>query len=316
VKKVRTTPMTSLSRGIQFALPLIIALGSGMRLAGSASTGTTVALRTQVMVRGSKLTLADLLPNNAPDALEMMAETVDLGAAPQAQAELILNREGIQNAIESQPEISEKISIPAHIRVERFHRALSSKEIADALNAEARRRGLTGNDPLHLAGTELSAPVEVTCDQPGLRVIGVQADPLHRTTSFHLVAEHEPGLVPFDVILPRVVKLPAAKEAESQKTGKLAAQNNANAGRDPKLPGAASAAPQAVPFGPPKPKPVLVEPGALATLFVIGHGFTIKAVVVPLQEGSLGQQIRVRSLTTNRVISAEVTGTNSLRSTL
>ncbi len=308
--------MIPISRHLKAALTLVAAAAAGMHLVWAADANLKVKIRSNAVVRMSEVMLSDLLPDSAPESLKCLAAKIDLGSAPQPGVALHVSHAQIQTAIEDQPELSRKLFIPASVEIERFHRALSSKEIVDALNAEAGRRGLKGDDPLELAGVELTAPVTVTTNHPNLRVISIQTDALRRTTQFRLVAAREPGLVPFAVIVPRLVKFPGFKPIRAKGTASLPAPGIANPGAALRAASESGTASKFVPFQPPQPKPILVEPGALATLLVTGKGFTIKAVVIPLQEGSLGQQIRVRSLTTHRVLSAEVTGRNSLRSIL
>ncbi|MGH7868616.1 MAG: hypothetical protein ACREP9_13560, partial [Candidatus Dormibacteraceae bacterium] len=265
------------------ALALFFAAATSANIARAADASPKITLRSHVVVRKSEIMLADLLPAAASQSLKGLAAKIDLGSAPQPGAVLHVSRAQIQAAIEDQPQLSQELVLPVSLEVERFHRALSSEEIADALNAEARRRGLRGADPLGLGGTELTAPVTVTADQPDLRVISVQPNPARRTTQFQLVAASEPGLVPFSVIVPRLVKFPDAEVAKARSASRKTAPDWANQAKARRSPSMASVAPKPIPFQPPKPKPILVEPGALATLLVTGKGFTIKAVVIPLQ---------------------------------
>jgi Chaperone for flagella basal body P-ring formation len=62
-------------------------------------------------------------------------------------------------------------------------------------------------------------------------------------------------------------------------------------------------------------KPSLVRAGARATLFLLGASSRITTVVVCLDNGSLGSQVRVKNLVTKQILTAEVVDKGVVRST-
>ena len=295
-----------------------------------------VKLLSHAVVQGSIVRLADLLPSTAPVKLRAGCLQLALGTAPQRGAARSFTRSQVKAALLNTPDLLDVLEIPALMQVERYRRPLTSHEISKTIDLEAGRRGLGEADRFRIRNYELTAPVMVSTTEPGLKVTRIDSDNRCQCTRFRLVATNEPDLLPFTVTVPLLVSLPPSSAAiagaalhqksESVRPGAataghaakndLAASASAVSG-----PSSASATTERLPqtqaphpFHPPAPPLVLVQPGALATLLVMGKGFQIKTVVIPLQEGSLGQQIRVRSLESHQVLSAQVVGRNRLRS--
>lgn len=310
---------------------------------GNAGGQLHVKLLSYAVIRGPWVRLSDLLPSGASVDLEARCAQLTLGSAPQRGAVRSFTQSQIKAELLKAPDLLATLEIPVSIRVERYRRALTNSEISKTINLEAGRRGLGGADPLGIKNYDLTAPVMVSTAEPGLKVIRIDADNRCQCTHFRLMATNEQDLVPFTVTVPHLFALPPAPAAKGKShLASQSLQSSASGPGDSAKSGhtasasanpAASAAPMSVPaaaaaagslpqvqtphpFRPPVPPPVLVEPGALATLLVTGNGFQIKTVVIPLQEGSLGQQIRVRSLENHQVLSAQVVGRNRLRSDL
>ncbi|HEX5483632.1 MAG TPA: flagellar basal body P-ring formation chaperone FlgA [Terriglobia bacterium] len=308
-------------------LPFLLAV------AGCANAGPSVRTRllSRVTLHSESFTLADLLPPSAPSGLRAEAAKIPLGEAPQPSATRILYRQQLEYLLRGHKALLAALSLPSQIDIQRTHRALTRGEILSAINHALGGQALTGSDPLNLKGLELNAPVYVTDKDPGLRVLRIESDPLRNETRFRLWTSKEPGNLPFSVTVPGAVKLPTLVARHMLTPGEIVSATDfavemrpqgRNAGDPPaaaaELDGLTARAP--VREGQPVSRnqfhqPVLVEPGTLATLILQGAGFSIKTIVTPLEQGVLGQEIRVRNKETRQVVEAKVTGRDRLLKT-
>lgn len=291
-----------------------------------AARGARVPLLSQAVVHSATFTLADLLPTSAPEELRSEAAKVPLGSAPQPPMARTIYRQQIEYLLNGRKTLAASIALPSEIHIERFARTLSKADVAQAIDRALASQGVTRLPDL--GALEFSAPVYVTSADPGLELIRISSDPVRGLTQFRLWTAKEPGNLPFTVSIPGVIKLPTlvarrtlvAGEVTSASdfTIKMRAGSRAMTAAPPSAGGLAELDVRGVVrTGAPVnrdqfKRPVLVEPGTLSTLIVRGNGFSIKTIVTPLEQGVLGQEIRVRNTDSKQVVEARVTGRDRL----
>jgi hypothetical protein len=177
----------------------------------------------------------------------------------------------------------------------RVPRSLSHREIFQAIQDGLARIGISGKAGLQLADLRIQSTVPVLREDMGLKVERIGFDPLRRETVFKLWTSLQPQYLPFEVTTRRdpqswgLTSELAAKLAENQGTNRAVSRVIGQGGSRPVT------------------KPImLAQPGAPATLIMLGQNVRITTTVVPLQPGTKGQSILVRDLTTARVMTAEV----------
>jgi flagella basal body P-ring formation protein FlgA len=280
-----------------------------------ASTG----LAQRVEVHGDMLTLADLLPIGAAAGLSAEAARIALGAAPKATHSRIIPQGEIEFALRHSPDLLERLIIPSSIVVSRARRQLSQDELAAALGLSDVLRQHEGTIPLRL-----SAPIYVTEDDPGLKVVQVEFDSIREETRFRVRAMNEPGSLPFYVTLAKEFQQTALIAQHNLARGQIVAAGDLKPQQVPpvspdRLTGLRSLAPvkagEAVRAGM-FTVDNLVTPGQPAELELEGTRFHITMKVIPMQPGALGQNVKVRSVDTKKVILAQVVGRDHLRGTI
>lgn len=288
--------------------------------------GARVPLLRSAVVHSATLTLADLLPASAPASLRSEAAKVLLGSAPQPPMARTIYRQQLEYLLNGRKPLAASLVLPAEIHVERFARTLSKAEVVEAID-----RALTSQGVTRLPGPgalEFTAPVYVTSADPGLELVRISADPARGLTRFRLWTSKEPGNLPFTVSVPGVIKLPTLVARRTLVSGEVAsasdftvemrASRRTMKAAPPSAGGLADLAVRGVvPAGAPVnrdqfERPVLVEPGTLSTLTVSGNGFSIKTIVTALEQGVLGQEIRVRNTESKQVLEARVAGRDRL----
>ena len=291
--------------------------------------GKRVEVRKTVEVRSGLVFLSDLLPEGSPAVLRNRAQELVLGRAPSLGRHRSLTREQLEHKLRHAPDLLRKLRIPPRVTIRRSSRRLTRTEILQAIRSALESNRFPKSVLLAAQDLRLSAPVWVTKKDPGLQVTKVEFDPVQEQTRFRLWASKEEGILPFYVMTPLSPKVPAlvaqrdldagekVKPADFKLEERVVAHFQDNALLSPaQLAGHRARnrirAGQTV-----NPRmflpPLLVEPGKPATMVAEGRGFRIRITVMPLQPGTRGQRIRVRSLATNRVFVAEVVGRGFLR---
>jgi flagella basal body P-ring formation protein FlgA len=292
------------------------------------SGSALVPLKSHVTLHSGAITLADLLPESAAPELRQEAESISLGTAPEPPMSRILYRQQLQFLLQDHKSLLAELRLPDEVVVERFYRALTQEEVIQAIQHATGHQGINAEGGLDFANIHLSSPIYVTSNDPGLEVIRVESDPLRGATRFRLWTSKEPGNLPFEVSVPGAVKLPTLVSRHALASGEIVSASDFEVVMKPgagilsgkpasiaQLTGLETRAP--LQAGQPVARtefapPVLVRAGTLATLSVQGPHFSIKTVVVPLEQGVLGQEIRVRNPETREVVEAKVIGRDRL----
>ncbi|MGO9271867.1 MAG: flagellar basal body P-ring formation chaperone FlgA [Terriglobia bacterium] len=307
--------------------------------------GALVTLPCTVEVRSEALALSDLLPPGASSDILQAASGIALGNAPKPGSLRTIARGEIEELLRAEPELRASLSIPERIVVSRRHRELTSHELSAAIRdaTGATGAGPAGRDrlPVNLQNLKLSAPVYVTEDDPGLKVVRVEFDALRQDTRFCLWTSKEPDILPFYVTVAGGSALPALPALAARRD--LAPGEIASANDFVVQPGKVTAAA----VGQVSPVALAVTPEALtgraarayikagqivtasmfrtvwmvnagkrAVMVAEGSSFRMTIPVIPLENGVLGQQVRVRNPDSQRVVAAKVVGPGRLHKTL
>lgn len=312
---------------MRFRLTSTIA-GLALLLAGipRASFAARIPLVRRAAVQSAALTLADLLPAAAPAELRSEATKISMGSAPQPPMTRTLYRQQIEFLLSGHKSLAAALAIPPEIQIRRRFHTLTKAEVVQAIDHALAHQGVTRMPDL--SRLNFTAPVYVTGADPGLELIRISSDAQQGITSFRLWTAKERHNLPFTVTVPSVVKVPTLVARRTLVAGDLTSGSDfkveMRAGEH-SVAGAPLVAADLtnlatrgiVRAGAPVERdqfqrPVLVEPGTLSTLIVHGPGFNIKTIVVPLEQGVLGQEIRVRNVESHRVLEARVAGQDSL----
>jgi flagella basal body P-ring formation protein FlgA len=259
--------------------------------------------------------LSDLLPREAPDALRARAAEIALGSAPQPGLARMISGMEIRSRLIDAPDLLERLKIPDWIVIQRSCRLLSNSELLQAIRLRLGAQATPDSAKWDPSDLQLSTPVYVTLDDPGLEVTRIELDPLRRQTRFRLWTSKEPPILPFWVTLAHDVKVPTlvarhdvpAGQRTSDGQSLVTASDLASPeARAPVQRGQAGTRSTIAPV-------VMIEPGRPAKLVVEGAHYRISTTVIPLQAGVLGQQIRVREVDSQHILSAEVVGRGELK---
>jgi flagella basal body P-ring formation protein FlgA len=325
--------VTTLTLLLALSGPVLAARGSGLSkqlpaISAGARPSRSVWLRSHVVLDSGSMTMADLLPDSAPASLRQEAVSIPLGSAPQPAMTRTLYRQQLQFLLRDHKALLRELVLPDEVTVQRAHRVLTRQEVIQAIKQATGQQGADFSEGLDLQDIHFSTLVYVTQAHPGLKVIRIQSDPLRDETRFRLWTSKEPGTLPFEVSVPGAVKLPILVSRHPLAPGEVVSANDFEvvmkpeggiisgkrpsatdlAGFETRAPLRAGQAVARTEFG----MPVLVRPGVLASLIVQGGDFSIKIVVTPLEQGVLGQEIRVRNRETRAVLEATVIGRDRL----
>jgi Chaperone for flagella basal body P-ring formation len=255
---------------------------SALAVATTAPPAPPVMLLSEVDLKTRTISLSDLLPATALNALRVEGAKVPLGPSPMPGAVRVMTREEIKSALLNDPELQAEVSIPVEIMLRRLCRPVTPEDVSSAIGVALGHETAGG-----LSDISLSAPVYFTGDDPGLEVTEIRFDAVQRVTRFRLWTSNEPENLPFYVALPGNLKGATTPVRHSAQAAVGAQKASIGPG----------VAPGAV---------LLVSAGVAARLLIEGANYRITSTVVPLQSGSLGQTIRVRDPVTRKILNVKV----------
>lgn len=279
------------------------ALAFALAAGASAESHALVPLASRVRVATASVTLADLLPADAPIGIRSRAARIRLGAAPLPGSRRRLSRPAIESLLD--PKLAGELAVPASVVVERGSRELSRQQVLGAVRRALIRNGFANASVLTLADVRFEMPVRVTTSHPGLRVLGMRIDPALRLAVFRLWTTGESDVRPFDVIVRPVGGLRPWLESV---TGEAAPVNHAAVPRGAAVRTGSGRAWRARKR---RPKP-LVLPWQTASLLLVSGTMEIHTTAEPLERGYLGEVIRVRVHKTRQVFRAKVVAPDCL----
>jgi flagellar basal body P-ring formation chaperone FlgA len=250
-----------------------------------------IELVREVRVTGVNVLLSDLLPQQAGDSLRALAGEISLGAAPEPGTTRVLARSGVLENIGERMDVSEEIAVPERMTVSRDARAISVQEVFVAIRNALELGGNSTIAYLRPEDVLFEAQILVGPGDAGLEVLRSDFDSGLKRGRFLLWPSHDPKVLPFFVAVRFVGNSPVAALHSASEVNRIASKPEA-----PPVPGTLAKA------------EILVSPGVQATLIVQSAALRMMADVIPLERGTMGQQVRVRVVDTGKVFSAQVDG--------
>jgi Chaperone for flagella basal body P-ring formation len=250
-----------------------------------------IELLHEVRVTGASVLLSDLLPAGAGISLRARAEEISLGAAPQPGNTRVLERSGVLENIGASQGIVAEIAVPERIVISRDARPITVQEVFTAIRNALERSGISAAAYLHPEDILLQTQVLVGPGDAGLEVLRSDFDTGLKRGRFLLWPSHDPKVLPFFVAVRFAGDLPLAGLAAVKEGSRAVSQH-----------GLLSAAARS------SKAEILVSPGEQATLILHSDALRMIADVVPLERGTMGQQVHVRVMDTGKIFSARVDG--------
>jgi flagellar basal body P-ring formation chaperone FlgA len=250
-----------------------------------------IELLREVRVTGARVLLSDLLPAGAGVSLRGRAEEISLGAAPQPGNTRVLERSGVLGNIGASQDVVTEIAVPERIVVSRDARPITLQEVFAAIRKALERSEISAAANLHLDDILLQTQVLVGPGDAGLEVLRSDFDAGLKRARFLLWPSQDPKVLPFFVAVRFSGNSPLAILHSVTEPSRTASK--------PELPLVPALLAKAE---------VLVSPGERATLILRSDALRMIADVVPLERGTMGQQIHVRVLDTGKIFSAQVDG--------
>jgi hypothetical protein len=256
--------------------------------AGAKAKNLRVSLPVEVCVRTNTLRLSDLLPADAGSELQVAAESLFLGRAPQPGSLRVFSASGLRHAIGEAAPWASEIDIPAQVVVRRWGWSIEPDTV---------RRTLAQSKFAHqldFSQARITLPAGISTALP---------HPQFEVTAF------KPG--EGDRAWLARIRCRDRAECGSFLT-QIAVSGAVSVVGSPPVPVAATYSPRGL-KGMSKSGPVLIQPGRMAVLVIDGNGFRITQPVMPLRGARLGELVRVTDPLTHRSLVARVSGKGMLR---
>jgi hypothetical protein len=256
-----------------------------------------VQLRDAVEVKRNRVWLSDLLPADAPSAMQKAGAAIELCPAPLPGSARILDAQQITSKLAAQPELFRQLAIPSRITVRSSGWPIEEEMVRMAISTFLREQGWRRDLPgaTRLEGLQ---PLAAREEHPNLQVIGLDWDTRQQSVQVRLRCSTRTSCGSF--LVHAVLPLPTGDEWRTR----LGWANGSNS------PGAGQAPPPTITGA------VLAEKGKPATLILDDGNMRISVRVICLQPGVLNQRIRVFEAQNRRVFHAEVVGAGLLHSAL
>jgi hypothetical protein len=230
-----------------------------------------VVLRQTAGISSDTVRLSDLLPSTASAELVHRAQAIELGRAPQCGSARLFEQANLAELLYAHPEFAGRVIVPDRVLITRFAYRLSSAAIHDAIADFLREKR-----NVDLPDFTFSWPKDITTMEanPELEVRSVNQDPSTRRLQFHLRCKKSQACRDFIVCLQTPASV-IAHPLDSADLIRIAHKNTSVAQAN---------------------APILVQAGRRMALVMQGDGVQISAQVICLQNGRLGETIRVRQI--------------------
>jgi hypothetical protein len=255
-----------------------------------------VQLRDAVEVKRNQVWLSDLLPADAPSAMQKTGAAIELCPAPQPGSARILDPEQIKSKLVSQPEVLRQLAIPSRITVRSSGWPIEEEMVRTAISTFLREQGSRPDLPGAARFEGLQSLVAGE-EHSKLQVTGIDWDTRQQSVQVRLRCATRTSCGSF---LVHVVLPASAGDQWRSRQGWSSGSN---------LSGVQPATPTV-------PGAVLAEKGKPATLILDDGSVRISVRVICLQPGVLNQRIRVFESQSRHVFHAEVVGAGLLHSSL
>jgi len=261
---------------------------------GAAGIEPLVRLRDAIEVKQKRVWLSDLLPADAPAALQQISAAIQLCPAPEPGSTRILSAEQVTSKLVGQMDVRRQLTIPSLITVRYAGWPITDAMVRIAISKFLREMGVERDLP-DGARLEWLQPFAANEEHPRLKVMGLEWDNRQQAVEARLRCATRASCSRFLVR----VDLPAPIANEWHRLLK--------AGTGLNSPGAVATVTAGM---------VLAEKGKPAILILDDGGMRISLPVICLQRGVLNQHIRVIDTKSRRVFRAEVVGAGELHATL
>lgn len=254
-----------------------------------------VPLRDTAWANGKKVRVSDLLPEDAPAALQKAAAEIELCQSPLPGSMRVLEAGQITNKLAGRPELLRQLAIPPRVTVRYSGWAIAEGEMRKTVSkflCERWNADLPEATPLEWPPMLASAEKD-----SALQVMGASWDDRQQSIELRLRCARRAACGSFLVH----VILPAALSEEWH--NRIAPGNNPNLSGHVDSSLIASGA-------------ALAEKGKPATLILDSSNMRISVRVTCLQAGALNQEIRVFDARTRHVFHAEVVGAGLVHAAL
>lgn len=277
----------------------------------AAPAGQRVALDRAAIVRGSVVRLTDLLPAAAPQQLRSRARGIILGDAPVPGGQREFTRDEVVRALHNSAALRDELEIPPDMEVRRWARRVTPEEVLAAIDRTLRASGSTAGAVLTANDVQLAADVAVTEDAPKLQVTQIQPAGDGESTRVLLWVTSEPRVPPFWARLDRAIHLDASRDTATPVRVVLATL--------PIRPGPSAIVPASDRTVPAASRPtnmigeVLVKAGDPVELVVQVGGMRIQGTGIPLDRGRQGDEVRVRTALSGKIVVGTVVGEQTVQ---
>lgn len=277
---------------------------------------SAVTLLSDVRVAGASVTLADLLPEQAPAALRERAQGINLGASPQPGIPRVMPRRELQALLARSPLTPAGLAIPPSVVIERDVPLVSRQSLLSLIQSAL--KGRSGFDARALTPAQILLPMPVYARPDEHMVIdAIEQDPYSSNLRFRVRFVNEPQRPAFYILAPVRVNTPVLVAEHSLhsgdilRAGDLRAMDAQGEQAARKLVGFRMMlnvpAGETVSRSMLAPLPLVVA-GHPVLMTYRGNGYTLTSTVVALQSAAMGELITVRNPKNNATSQARVVG--------
>jgi flagellar basal body P-ring formation chaperone FlgA len=243
-------------------------------VAGIATVGQghrRVKLVQSVVTRGDVVSLADLLPDDAPAQLRVSAARVVVGDSPAPGTRRTFRNSEVESALRGAPQLRAAVEIPSAIEATRWSRLLSRREILGAVNATI-------------------PAVLVTEDAPKIEITQFKSSFGDTETEVEAWISSEPRVPPFWVTLRCALNMNFSVANRTLPSADTSAKPRIQR-PDENTPAKGSIDPADI-----------IRAGQHVQLVMLSKGMRITTSATALERGRQGQQIRVRSVLGSKLL--------------
>ena len=275
---------------------LVVVMAAACEWLAAEQAGGAIQLRDSVVIdHEGPVLLSDLLPPDAPIAMQETSRNVELCRTPQAGTLRILRAEQVLQSISAHADWVQQLTIPSRITIRYLGRPVSEAGVRAAISEFLRKHGWDSGLP---DGVKLDLPEVSAAEGESFRVTHAQWDGQRPAIEVRLGCSTPRPCGAFlgHVFLPRTIP-------EDSRKGLIRAIS-ASTERVPRT------------VVPDVAHPPLLTKGKTATLILEDATLRISVPVICLESGLLNQDIRVFDKHSRRVFLAKVIGDHLLRAGL
>jgi hypothetical protein len=181
-----------------------------------AQTPTRITLVDAAVLHDSVVRVSDLLPADAPIAVQLASREITLGESPLPGTHRLISRIEIQRVLRKFPPLRTLLYAPETIDVERLSRLLDAQDVLTALNESFRARGIASTSPVTAGDLVIPSSLEIANADPKLKVTRIEPASDGSGTHIRLALVSEPRTPPFWVKLRQTIDGPELDSGDSR----------------------------------------------------------------------------------------------------